>query len=221
MSSLRHRHVQKGILKEQGLGYPATTKTLMAASTVALVVLRVLSPALVCLATLSLLFASSPPPPSPSAITRVVVPTVIPRRTLILCLLSLSALTYLLDGLTFVTYAVIDKSWPQNTGIEYNAVLGVLAFAGMAALGAWKDIRGVDGVWSLHRMKLAIATSSAIDLALVVLIAKAIRFNGGCEPLMPIWLLNTELTVYQHVFHLRMRRSPSYSRLSGSLRAQF
>ncbi|KAJ7128881.1 mitochondrial half-size ABC transporter [Mycena crocata] len=146
----------------------------------ALFILRVLSPSLVCLSALTLLSATPRPsrPASPSAITRVVVPTVVPRRKLILLLLSLSALTFLLEGLIFVAYAVIDKTWPQNTGIEYNAVIGLVAFAGIAALGAWKDIRGVD-VWAMKRIKLAVATSSAIDLALVVLIAKTIRFNGG------------------------------------------
>ncbi|KAJ7675100.1 ABC transporter type 1, transmembrane domain-containing protein [Mycena rosella] len=152
----------------------------MASSMLALFVLRVLSPALVCFCTLSII-PSAPArsaPPAHSAITRVVVPTVIPRRALILCLLSLSALTFLLDGLIFVVYAVIDKTWPQGTGVEYNAVLGLVAFAGLAALGAWKDIRGVD-VWNMRRIKLAVATSSCIDLALVVLVAKSIRSNGG------------------------------------------
>ncbi|KAJ7209547.1 mitochondrial half-size ABC transporter [Mycena pura] len=145
-------------------------------------VLRVLAPALVCLATLSILPATPSPPPSPSAITRVVVPSVIPRRALILSLISLSAFTFLLDGLIFVAFAVIDKSWPQNTGIEYNAVLGLVAFAGLAALGAWKDIRGVD-VWSMKRIKFTVAISSALDLALVVLLAKTIRFGGSRFPL--------------------------------------
>ncbi|KAJ6558561.1 mitochondrial half-size ABC transporter [Mycena vulgaris] len=153
----------------------------MAGSTLALFVLRVLSPALVCLCTLSLLPATPRPPTAPSAITRVVVPTVIPRRALILCLLSLSALTFLMDGLIFVAYAVIEKTWPQNTGIEYNSVLGLVAFAGLAALGAYKAIRGVD-VWSMKRIKLAIATSSILDVALVVLIAKSIGFNGSRFP---------------------------------------
>ncbi|KAJ7755708.1 mitochondrial half-size ABC transporter [Mycena maculata] len=152
----------------------------MASGSVAL--LRVLSPlpVLFCLTTLAFLSATPSTPASPSAITRVVVPTVIPRRALILCLLSLSALTFLLNGLLFVAFAVIDKSWPEKTGIEYNAVLGLVAFAGLAALCAWKDIRGVD-VWSLRRIKLAVTTSSILDLAIVVLIAIATtaRFNGG------------------------------------------
>ncbi|KAJ7251778.1 hypothetical protein B0H12DRAFT_1118861 [Mycena haematopus] len=150
----------------------------MTASTLAVFVLRVLSPALVCLSALSLFSATPPPPPSPSAITRVVVPTLVPRRALILCLLSLSALTFLLEGLIFVAYAVIDKTWPQHTGIEYNAILGLVAFAGMAALGAYQDIRGVD-VWSKKHIRWTIALASAIDLVLVVLISKTVRFKGG------------------------------------------
>ncbi|KAJ7188480.1 mitochondrial half-size ABC transporter [Mycena filopes] len=149
----------------------------------ALLALRVLSPALVCLATLSLISATPPSPPPPSAITRVVVPTVIPRRALILSLLSLLALVFLSEGLIFVVYAVfIDKTWPQNTGVEYNTLLGLIGFAGLAALGAWQDIRGVD-VWSMKRVKLAIATASAIDLAIVVLIAKGVRFKGSSLPI--------------------------------------
>ncbi|KAJ7647506.1 hypothetical protein FB45DRAFT_1100989 [Roridomyces roridus] len=140
----------------------------------ALLVLRVLSPSLVALCTLSLFSAAAaaPPPPSPSAITRVVVPSVLPRRTPILLLLSLFGLTYLASGLLFVAFAVIHKTWPQNTGIEYNALLGLVAFGGLAALGAWKEISGVN-VWSLRRVKSAVAASSALDLALVVLITRA------------------------------------------------
>jgi hypothetical protein len=84
------------------------------------------------------------------------------------------------DGLIFVVYAVIDKTWPQQTGVEFNAVLGLVAFAGLAALGAYKDVNGV-GVWSMKRIKFSVATASALDLALVVLIAKSSRLHGGCE----------------------------------------
>ncbi|KAJ7072460.1 hypothetical protein C8F01DRAFT_1216110 [Mycena amicta] len=143
-----------------------------------LVSLRVLQPVPVVLAVLSLLFFPVAPglPHSPVDITRVVVPTVIPRRGLILTLLSLLSLSALLDGLLFVSFAVIDKAWPHNTGIEYNAILGVVAFAGLAALGAWKDIQGVD-VWSQKRLRLAVATSCVLDLAIVALLAKS--FNTG------------------------------------------
>ncbi|KAJ7782869.1 mitochondrial half-size ABC transporter [Mycena metata] len=158
----------------------------MVGSMLAFFVLRVLSPALVCLATLSLIPATPSPPPPPSAITRVVVPTVIPRRALILSLLSLVALTFLLDGLIFVVYAVIDKTWPHNTGIEYNALLGLVGFAGLAALGAWEDIRGVN-VWTMKRVQFAIAAASAIDLVLVVLIANGVRFKGSSLPIAIIF----------------------------------
>ncbi|KAJ7287359.1 mitochondrial half-size ABC transporter [Mycena rebaudengoi] len=150
----------------------------MAGSALAVLVLRVVSPAVVLLSTLSLLPAVPPPPASPSPITRVVVPTLIPRRALILSFLSLVALSFLVDGLIFVVYAVIDKTWPQQTGVEFNAVLGLVAFAGLAALGAYKDVNGV-GVWSMKRIKFSVATASALDLALVVLIAKSSRLHGG------------------------------------------
>lgn len=139
-----------------------------------ILVLRVTSPALVFLSTLSLVSTHLSPPSSPSPITAVVVATRVPRRALILSLLSLSALTYLLDGLTFTIYAVIDKHWPRHTGIEINAVIGLVAFSGLAALGSWKDIHGVD-VWFLKRVRLVIAAALGLDAALVILLGLAIR----------------------------------------------
>ncbi|KAJ7078899.1 hypothetical protein B0H15DRAFT_859656 [Mycena belliarum] len=185
INDCRSRRLGGHVLKKraQGPGFIVALSVCVVDHTMAgsvLAPLRLVEPAVVCLAALTLLCTPStpPPPPSPSAITRVVVPTVVPRRSLILCLLSLSALTFLLDGLIFVVYAVIEKTWPQDTGIEYSAVLGVVAFAGLAVLGAWKDIRGAD-VWSMRRIKLAVATSSAIALALVVLIARSLRLDEG------------------------------------------
>jgi ATP-binding cassette subfamily B (MDR/TAP) protein 6 len=77
-------------------------------------------------------------------------------------------LTYLLDGLAFAIYAVINKYWPQCTGVDINAPIGLVAFAGLAALGTWKDVNGVE-VWSLKRLKVAIFLSLVLDLAQVVL----------------------------------------------------
>ncbi|KAI0249585.1 hypothetical protein BJV78DRAFT_1129371 [Lactifluus subvellereus] len=145
---------------------------MFAATTVAintpLFILRILSPSLVLLATISLIPTRPLPPTSPSSITSVVVAARIPRRALILPCLSLSSLTYLLDGLAFVIYAVINKYWPQCTGIEISALIGLVAFAGLAALGSWKDIKGVE-VWSLKRLKVAIFLSLVLDLAQAVL----------------------------------------------------
>jgi len=139
-----------------------------AATAVALVGARVASPAVVLLAALSLLSTKPLSPPSPSPITPVVVASRIPRRTLILVLLSLSAFTFLADGLAYVVYVVLNKVWPVGTGIEIAGVLGLLAYAGLAALGAWKDVNGVE-VWNRSRVKAAIALALALDIVQVIL----------------------------------------------------
>ncbi|KAF8891689.1 hypothetical protein BD779DRAFT_1512462 [Infundibulicybe gibba] len=137
-------------------------------------ILRVLSPAVVFLTTFSLLFVHAPPPESPSPITSVVIATRVPRRATILSLLSFSALTFLLDGMTFVVYAVFDKHWPRYSGIEINALLGLVAFAGLAALGAWKDIHGVE-VWNMKRLRVAVTAALAMDITLAIFLAIAIQ----------------------------------------------
>jgi hypothetical protein len=141
----------------------------LAAHALPILVIRVLSPALVFLTTCSLIFTHPPAPSSPSLITPVVVATRVPRRAFIITLLSFSALTYLLDGLTLAVYAVLDKKWPRHSGLEINSILGLVAFAGMAALGAWKEVQGVE-VWSLKRVKAAVATTLGLDIALFVLL---------------------------------------------------
>ena len=149
--------------------------TIPAVAFTPLFVLRVLSPSIVLLSTLSLLFTrpAAPSPQSSSPITSVIVATRTHRRALIYAFLSLAGLSYLLDGLTFAIWAVVRKEWPAFTGLEVNAVVGLVAFAGLAALGAWKEVRGVD-VWSLKRHKYAIFAALALDIAQVVLLALAI-----------------------------------------------
>lgn len=154
--------------------------TAMAWSSLPIFLIRVLSPALVFLATTSLFLSRPPPSSNNSPITSVVVATRVPRRALILTLLSLSALSFLLDGLTLVLYAVLDKSWPRSSGIQINAVVGLAAFAGLAALGSWKDIQGVD-VWFLKRTKAAIAAALGLDIALVVLLGLSIQRIPNCK----------------------------------------
>ncbi|OSD01299.1 hypothetical protein PYCCODRAFT_1452858 [Trametes coccinea BRFM310] len=157
-----------------------------------LFILRVLSPSIVFLATLSLLFVRPPPPQtSPSPITAVVVATRTHRRALIYAFLSLVGLTYLLDGLTFVVWAVIRKTWPALTGLEVNAIVGLVAFAGLAALGGWKEVRGVD-VWSLARFKHAIVFSLGLDIAQVVLLALAIP-----RPFTTVYLLHLAFPAFR------------------------
>jgi ATP-binding cassette subfamily B (MDR/TAP) protein 6 len=141
---------------------------------------RVLSPSIVLLTTLSLFFSHSQTLRSSSPITPVVVANAVPRRALILTLLSLVALTYLLDGLFFVVYAVVDNDWPRHSGIPINTVTGLMAFSGLAALGAWKEIHGVE-VWLLRRVKVAIAADLALDISLAVMLALHIRQGPTCE----------------------------------------
>jgi hypothetical protein len=139
----------------------------------ALFSLRIASPAIVLLAAFALLFARPPESSFPSEITQVVVVTRTPRRGLILSLFSLVALTYLLDGLAFVISAVITKEWPYMTGIEANAIIGLVAFSGIAALAAYKDIKGVD-FSSKKPVRFAIVLSLLMDIVQVVLYGLAI-----------------------------------------------
>ncbi|KAF9652999.1 hypothetical protein BDM02DRAFT_3088177 [Thelephora ganbajun] len=145
----------------------------------ALFVVRVIAPALVFLSALSVIpTKASPSPPSP--VTSVVVKSQVPRRGLILSFLTLSSFSYFSDGLTFVVYAVINKYWPPLTAVEISAVLGIIAYGGLAALGAYKDINGVN-VWSFAFVKYAILLALLFDTALVVLLAAAFK-SGLSEP---------------------------------------
>ncbi|KAI0266983.1 hypothetical protein BC834DRAFT_871984 [Gloeopeniophorella convolvens] len=151
------------------------------AISLALFALRVISPVLVLFTTISLLATRPPPPQEPSPIISVVVAARVPRRALILSCLSLSAFTYLFDGLVFVIYAVLNKYWPQHTGIDFNALVGLVAFAGLAALGSWKDVKGVD-VWFLKRVKISIILSLILDAALVVLYGTSMPKDHHSHP---------------------------------------
>jgi len=145
----------------------------------AVLIIRVVSPAVVLLTTLSLISSRALSPTPPSPITSVVVATRVPRRALVLSLLSLASFTFLLDGLTLVLYAVLTKSWPQNTGIEINAIVGIVAYSGLAAFGTWKDVHDVP-VWSLKRVKTAIAIALLLDIAQVVILGLLTTLREGC-----------------------------------------
>ncbi|KAG6920115.1 hypothetical protein DXG01_010183 [Tephrocybe rancida] len=123
-------------------------------------------------------------PTSPSPITSVVVATNVPRRAFILIFLSLAAFTYFLDGLTFTVQTVLDKYWLRNTGIEFNSVVGLIAFAGLAILGSWKDIQGVQ-VWTFKRVKLSVGAALALDIALATLLGLRIRTSRNDTPHIP------------------------------------
>ncbi|KAF8160969.1 hypothetical protein B0H34DRAFT_698907 [Crassisporium funariophilum] len=156
----------------------------MAASLVPVFVARVLSPTIVFITALSLFFTQPSPLRSHSPITSVVVATAVPRRALILSLLSITALTYLLDGLAFVAFAVVDHHWPRHSGIPFNTVVGLAAFAGLAALGTWKDVHGVD-VWLMRRIKVATTASLALDISLTILLALSVMRGDDAPPHIP------------------------------------
>ncbi len=143
-------------------------------------VFRILSPSLVLLIALTLFFTKPQPVRPPSEITPIVVANVIPRRAVILAHLSLVALSYLLDGLAFVVFAIVDHDWPRQTGIPINTITGLIAFSGIAALGTWKDVHGVD-VWLLKRVKLAVALSLVVDITLTVFLSLSLRGEDACE----------------------------------------
>lgn len=152
----------------------------MAAVQLPIFLARVFSPSFVLLAVLTLFFTNPRPLRLPAEITPVVVANSIPRRAVILSLLSLVALSYLLDGLAFVVFAVLDHDWPGQTGIPMNTITGLIAFSGLAALGTWKDIHGVD-VWLLRRIKFAVLLSLALDIALSIFLASRLREKDPCK----------------------------------------
>lgn len=100
----------------------------------------------------------------------------IPRRAAIYTLLTLASFTYLLDGLVFVLYTVWEKAWPRLTGIEPNAITGIVAFSGLAALGAWKEVNGVE-VWTRKRVKSTVGLTLLLDIALTVLAAITLKIS--------------------------------------------
>jgi FtsH-binding integral membrane protein len=83
-----------------------------------------------------------------------------------------------------VLYAVINKFWPHNTGIEINAIIGIIAFSGLAAIGTWKDVHGVQ-VWFLKRVKAAVAVALFLDITHVVILGLATPPHPGCEDFRP------------------------------------
>ncbi|KAG7090845.1 hypothetical protein E1B28_009927 [Marasmius oreades] len=144
--------------------------------------LRLVSPIPVLLAAVSLLPLGPSPPPTPSPITPIVVAQRVPRRAFIILFLSLTAFLYFFDGLTFVIFAVIRKKWHAETGLQINSLAGLIAFSGLAVLGSWKDVHGVE-IWDLRRLKLAITLSAVADVALVILLALDARKAGSLSSL--------------------------------------
>ncbi|THH03982.1 hypothetical protein EW145_g5852 [Phellinidium pouzarii] len=120
-------------------------------------------------------------PGSHSPITSVVVAVTTPRRSLILSILSLVALTYFLDGFALVLHSVLSKTWhgtpshewwkSQWSGLDVEAVVGLLASGLLAIVGVWKESQGL-AIWTMKRPKfwaVLAVVGTTIEVALIAL----------------------------------------------------
>jgi hypothetical protein len=116
--------------------------------------LRVIPPSLVLLATLALIPLRPTHTAQASDVTVIVAATRTPRRGAILSLLVLLSATYFLDGALSVIFAVLQDI-PLRLA-DVASPIGLLAFAGLAAMGSYKDVLGLS-VWETKRVKLGLS----------------------------------------------------------------
>ncbi len=153
---------------------------------VGLFVVRLVYPLLLLLTTFTLLHLKpSSKAGSSSPITAVIVEVKTPRRSLILTLLSLVAFIYFLDGFALVLHSILTKTWQgipsqgswiaQWSGLEVEALVGLLASALLAIFGLWKETKGVK-VWEKRRVRLWALVAVAGTLVEVVLTCMSVDF---------------------------------------------
>lgn len=144
--------------------------------------------ALLSLAAAPLLKAPAPSTNGHSEITTVVRAVKVPRRQLIVFLLSAVALTALADGLVVLANAifnnVVETTLPAWRGIEFYSVALVIAFGGFAVVGSSKEARGVP-IWQSALLKGFVLVTLALDLALVVLIPFGSSWSEDPNPHVP------------------------------------
>ncbi|KAG9081599.1 hypothetical protein FS749_007546 [Ceratobasidium sp. UAMH 11750] len=142
-----------------------------------------------------------PAPPSAEAtngVVSVVRAVKVPRRQLILSLLSLAAFSAFLDGTVTVANAifkhVVETELPPWRGIEFYAVALLVAFAGFALVGAYKDTHGAS-VWESKLLKTFVFVALVCDIAMAVLIPLVVpiwKVHGGKQipeqpyPIVPV-----------------------------------
>lgn len=118
--------------------------------------------------------------PQRTPIIAVTVEVKTPRRSLILSLLSLIALTYFLDGFALILHSVLSRQWQGTpsylwSGLEVEALGGLLATGLLAIIGTVKEMSGVD-VWSTKRPKFWAVIAVAGTLVEVILLGLSLRF---------------------------------------------
>lgn len=146
----------------------------------ALLVLRIAGPGVLVLivASLSLLRPlSNDHDYDNSPIVSVIITQKAPRRALILSFLSLIAAAFFLDGAVVVTHAVLTGTWDGSSQqwrlIQVADVLGLVAFAGLSALGTWKDVNGVE-IWTRNRVKFFAVLAWVVDVIQIVLLTLSV-----------------------------------------------
>ncbi|KAG8763174.1 hypothetical protein FRC11_005712 [Ceratobasidium sp. 423] len=158
---------------------------LRVAESAALLVLLLASP---------LLKGPGPPPHATdgaSEITTVVRAIKTPRRQLVVFLLSLAAFTAFLDGSVTVGIAIFKHIFETKLqawkGIEFYSVALLVAFAGFAIIGAFKEARG-SPIWQSKLLKLFVFVALAFDVVLAILIPLIVpiwKISPNPEPHVP------------------------------------
>ncbi|CAE6491833.1 unnamed protein product, partial [Rhizoctonia solani] len=150
----------------------------MAPSPEALFYLRVVESAVLLFLLLVSPLLKGPSPPqytthATSEITTVVRAVKTPRRQLVVFLLSLAALSAFLDGSVTVGLAIFNHIFetklPAWKGIEFYSVALLVAFAGFAIIGAFKEARGVP-IWQSKLLKLFVLVALVFDVVIAIVI---------------------------------------------------
>ncbi|KIJ64740.1 hypothetical protein HYDPIDRAFT_28107 [Hydnomerulius pinastri MD-312] len=134
-----------------------------------LLIVRLCSPTIVCLAALSLFFRI----PSTHFSSG---PSHTRMSTLVVPLLYRLALTFLINGFADIAFAVLNRAWRPSAGFE--AILGVVGYFGLGMLGARREIDGEE-VWSRARAKGALLHALILDIAQVVFLTLSIKSQAS------------------------------------------